>query len=94
MAVLDSCSLPSISNAAEGVTGGPFEDTTLLSVRKVNTIHENYQPKNCNIVADAWTRSQSNKGLLNVTATSTCLRYWINMFSWSRALVFIYTVSK
>lgn len=45
MAVLDSCSLPSFGNDADGATGGQFEDTTLMSLGNANTIHEKYQPK-------------------------------------------------
>ena len=42
MAVMDSCSLPSFSNDADGTTGVPFEDTTLMSLAKANTIHEKH----------------------------------------------------
>jgi hypothetical protein len=52
MTVLDSCSLPSISNDADGVTGCPLEDTTLLSLGKANTIPKNYQPKNFKTLAE------------------------------------------
>jgi len=45
MAVFYSCSLPSFSNDTDGSTGGPFEDTTLMSQGKTKTIHEKYQPK-------------------------------------------------
>jgi hypothetical protein len=45
MALLDSCSLPSFNNDADGATGGPFEDTTLMSLGKANTIHENISQK-------------------------------------------------
>lgn len=40
MAVLDSWPLPSISNDADGDTGGRFEDITLRSLGKANTIRK------------------------------------------------------
>lgn len=40
MAVLDSWPLPSISNDADGATGGRFEDITLRSLGKANTIRK------------------------------------------------------
>jgi hypothetical protein len=59
MAVFDSCSLPSFINDADGTTSCPFEDTTLMSLGKANTIHEKYQPKNCSILADVEARYQT-----------------------------------